>query len=314
MGLLILAFAVFAVVTTEMVPVGLLPAIGQTFHQSSSTTGVLVSLYAAIVALLAVPLTMVTRSVDRKLLLLISIGSFTASNVAAAAAPSFAVLAAARALGGATHALFFSIAIGYATRLVPPGAMGRALAVASGGASAGFVLGIPLATALGNAVGWRGAFIALAALTLLVLAAIAARLPDVEVPSDEQRPAAKHRRRLVAAIVPNVLTYLGHFTLYTYISVMLLRSHASPLSFDRPCRADRRSDRNHGKRSGLPPSLAGDPGRRGVERGVRIHGVNLPGRCRRHASHLGRSGRRVRQRCQQHWDRRRRSAGWRRPA
>lgn len=226
-ALLILALAVFAVVTTEMLPVGLLPAMSKTFGESESTTGLLVSLYAAVVALLAVPLTIATRAVARKRLLLIAVGCFTVSNVAAAAAPSFAALAAARALGGATHALFFSICIGYAARLVPPALTGRALALVSAGASAGFVLGIPLATVLGNAIGWRGAFIALAALMAFVLAAVAVQLPEVASAPHERHSDPGRRRQLLAAISSNGFAYLGHYTLYTYISVLLLRAHAT---------------------------------------------------------------------------------------
>ena len=226
-GLLILALAIFAVVTTEMLPVGLLRAISTTFGVSESTTGLLVSLYAAIVALAAVPLTLATRRIGRKRLLLIAVACFVVSNVIAAAAPTFAALGAARALGGATHALFYSVCIGYAARLVPPQSTGKALALVSAGASAGFVVGMPLATALGNAVGWRVAFVVLAALMTFVLVAIAIKLPTVGPDPDEDQPAPKRPRRLLAAIAANALTYLGHFTIYTYISVMLLSAHAS---------------------------------------------------------------------------------------
>ncbi len=225
-GLLILALATFAVVTTEMLPVGLLPAISQTFAESESTTGLLVSLYAAVVALLAVPLTMATRAVGRKRLMIVAIGCFTISNVAAAAAPTFAALAAARAFGGATHALFFSVSIGYAARLVPTGSTGRALALASAGAAAGFVLGVPLATALGNAIGWRGAFLSLGVLLALVLGSVALLLPAVAPDPDGDEPPPGRRRRLLAAVSSNALAYLGHYTIYTYISVMLLAAHA----------------------------------------------------------------------------------------
>jgi len=142
-GLLILSLSVFAAVTTEIAPVGLLPAIGHAFGVAESTAGLLVSLYAVLVAVLAVPLTLATRRVPGKRLLLIALSTYTASNVISALAPSFAVLAAGRAVGGVTHALFFSVFIGYVTRLVPPAQTGRALAIASGGASAGFVLGVP---------------------------------------------------------------------------------------------------------------------------------------------------------------------------
>jgi predicted MFS family arabinose efflux permease len=225
--LLILSLSAFAAVTTEIAPVGLLPAIGHAFGVAESTAGLLVSLYAVIVATLAVPLTLATKRIPGKRLLLVAMSSYTVSNVISALAPSLAVLAAGRALGGVTHALFFSVFIGYATRLVPPAQTGRALALASAGVPAGFVLGVPLATALGNAVGWRAAFVALAALTAAVLVLVAVLLPDVRSTADERRPAPGRMRQMITVVGSNTLVFLGQYTLYTYISVLLLRSGAS---------------------------------------------------------------------------------------
>jgi predicted MFS family arabinose efflux permease len=227
-GLLLLALSVFAVVTTETLPVGLLPPMAEDFDATEATIGLLVSLYAALVAILAVPLTLATRRVPRKRLLLISTGCFVISNVVAAIAPDLAVLAAARALGGASHAVFFSVCIGYAARLVPPASTGKALALVSAGISAAFVLGVPLGTALGTAVGWRGAFVALAVVMAVALALIAIRLPPVEASPGSEQGAPAHRRSLVAAVASNGLFYTGHYTLYTYITVLLLRSGAVP--------------------------------------------------------------------------------------
>ncbi len=226
-GLIILSLAVFAAVTTEMAPVGLLPAIGASFGVGESTAGLLVSLYAVIVAVLSVPLALATRRVPGKRLLLVAMSSYAVSNVISALAPSLTVLAAGRAVGGVTHALFFSVLIGYVTRLVPRAQTGRALALASAGASAGFVLGVPLTTALGNAVGWRAAFAALAALMAVVFVLVAVMLPDVRVQADERRPAPGRLRQMVAVIGSNALVFLGQYTLYTYVSVLLLRSGAS---------------------------------------------------------------------------------------
>jgi predicted MFS family arabinose efflux permease len=227
-GLVILALSAFASVTTEMVPVGLLPAIGKTFGTGASTTGLLVSLYALLVATLAVPLTLATKRVSAKRLLLVAMSCYAISNLISALSPSFAVLAAGRAIGGATHALFFSVFIGYAARLVPPARTGRALALASAGVSAGFILGVPLSTALGNAAGWRAAFAALAALAVVVVALIAVKLPDVRSRAEEHRPAPGRQRQMVAVIGSNTLAFLGHYTLYTYVTVLLLRSGTSP--------------------------------------------------------------------------------------
>jgi predicted MFS family arabinose efflux permease len=226
-GLIILALAAFAAVTTEMAPVGLLPSIGHAFGVAESTAGLLVSLFAVLVAVLAVPLTLATRRVPGKRLLLLAMGGYTVSNVISALAPSLAVLAAGRAVGGVTHALFFSVFIGYATRLVPRAQTGRALALASAGALAGFVLGVPVTTALGNAVGWRVSFAALAALTAVVLALVAVLLPDVRSRADERRPEPGRLRQLAPVVGSNALVFVGQYTLYTYVSVLLLRSGAS---------------------------------------------------------------------------------------
>jgi predicted MFS family arabinose efflux permease len=179
------------------------------------------------VAVLAVPLTLATRRIPGKRLLLVALCSYAVSNVISALAPSFAVLAVGRAVGGVTHALFFSVFIGYVTRLVPPAQTGRALALASVGVPAGFVLGVPLATVLGNAVGWRAAFAALAALMAVVMVLVAVMLPDVRSRADERRPASGRRHQMVTVIGSNALVFLGQYTLYTYVSVLLLRSGAS---------------------------------------------------------------------------------------
>jgi predicted MFS family arabinose efflux permease len=176
-GLLVLAVAVFAAVTTELVPVGLLPQISAAFHVSTGAAGLLVSAYAVMVAVLSVPLALATRRLPRKPVLLTTIGGYVLSNVIAAIAPTFGVLAAGRVVGGITHALFFSVCIGYAARLVPDTQTGRAMALASVGVSGGLVLGVPLSTALGAALGWRAAFGTLGVLVALVLVLAAAVLP-----------------------------------------------------------------------------------------------------------------------------------------
>jgi predicted MFS family arabinose efflux permease len=229
-GLVVLSVSAFASVTTEMAPVGLLPSLGHAFGVAESTVGLLVSLYAVIVAALAVPLTLATKRVPGKRLLLLAMGSYAVSNVISALAPSLAVLAVGRAVGGVTHALFFSVFIGYVTRLVPPAQMGRALALASAGVPAGFVLGVPLATALGNAAGWRAAFAALAVLMAVVLVLVAVMLPDVRSQADERRPAPGRRRQLASVVGSNTLVFVGQYTLYTYVSVLLLRSGASAVA------------------------------------------------------------------------------------
>jgi predicted MFS family arabinose efflux permease len=225
-GLLVLALAAFAAVTTEMLPVGLLSLISREFDLRESVTGLLVSLYAVMVMALAVPMTLATRRVDGKRLLVLAMASYCLSNALSLLAPSFAVFAAARALGGVTHAIFFSVCIGYASRLVPAERTGRALALVSTGPTAAFILGAPLATALGDAAGWRAAFAFLVALTFATALLLAVLLPSVATPAPAASAPGGSRRAAVAVIAANALTYLGQFTLYTYVTVVLLRSGA----------------------------------------------------------------------------------------
>ena len=228
-GLLSLALASCLAVTTEMLPVGLLPSIGESFRVTDSTTGLLVSLYAVMVASLAVPLTLVTARFPRKPLLLTTVLCYALSNAIVALAPTFAVLAVGRAVGGMTHALFFSLCIGYVPRLVTGTQVGRALAIATGGATAGFIVGVPVATSLGNALGWRASFGGLAALSVLTLVLVAKLLPSVsnEAPA---RPVQTRsgRSELTAVVASNALTYLGQFTLYTFVSLLFLAAGARP--------------------------------------------------------------------------------------
>ena len=227
-GLLSLALASCLAVTTEMLPVGLLPDIGAAFSKSGSATGLLVTLYAVMVATLAVPLTIATTRFGRRPLLLATVVGYVVSNALVAAAPTFAVVAAGRAVGGLTHALFFSLTIGYVPRLVARSDVGRALAIVSGGASAGFVLGMPLSTSLGTAAGWRAPFVVLAALSFLTFVAVYRLLPRVEYTPHTHRGDHGGRGALVAVSASNLLTFLGHFTAYTFISLLLLTSGVSP--------------------------------------------------------------------------------------
>ncbi len=228
-GLIALTVATFLAVTTEMLPVGLLPAIGAEVGVSDSVTGLLVTVYAFMVAALAVPLTLSTARFSRKGLLLATLVAYTVSNAVVAVAPTFAVLAAGRAFGGIAHALFFSVSIGYASRLVQPAFTGRALALVTAGASAGFVLGVPLSTSLGTALGWRAAFGVLAGVCAVTVVIVALLLPAVPGggSSHKGEGAGSRRMRLAVVSTTNAVVYLGQFTVYTYVSVLLLAAGLS---------------------------------------------------------------------------------------
>jgi predicted MFS family arabinose efflux permease len=222
-GLGALMMATFVAITTEILPVGLLPQMSAEFAVSESTIGLVVTLYAVVVAILALPLTAWTARLPRKPLLLVSIGGYGLSSLLVAVAPNFAILCAGRAVGGVAHALFFSVVAAYASRLVPRELVGRAIAIAFAGTSLGYVLGVPLATSVGAAVGWRAGFAAMAGAAAILVLLAATLLPPVA--EDHLGSSARIQWRgtgIIAVGLANLLVFLAQYTAYTYIAPLLI--------------------------------------------------------------------------------------------
>ncbi|MDR6866591.1 multidrug resistance protein [Microbacterium resistens] len=228
-GLYVLAFAVLGAITTEVVPIGLVPEIVTAFGVDEAGAGSLISLYAILVAVTAVPLTRLTARAPRKPLLLVTLAVFTLSNTLAALAPTFAWLMAARAIGGVAHALFFAISIGYASRIAPKGQTGRAMALVATGVSAGLILGVPAGTALAEAVGWRLAFAVLAVLVTLAGIAASVLLPPVSHDVSAGRTLVPGGGRMLLIAGLSGAAFLGYYTLYTYVSPLLLAAGLPPV-------------------------------------------------------------------------------------
>jgi len=227
-ALLLLAAAIFVAVTSEFVPVGLLQDLAETFEISESQVGLLVTIFAGAVVLSAAPLTALTRNVPRKQLVIVVLIVFAIGNLLAALAPTYAVLVIARVIGGVAHGLFWSIVGAYTGYLVPKRHLGRAVAITSGGGSAAFVLGVPLGTALGHAVGWRMTFGVIAALIIVILLLVVKFLPaishGVELKTGEiALPMRKDKTVLgvVLLCVIVLITMNAHYIFYTYITPYL---------------------------------------------------------------------------------------------
>ncbi|MCJ1714875.1 MFS transporter [Curtobacterium sp. VKM Ac-2922] len=218
-GIAVLGLATFFAITTELMPVGLLGTMSTDLGVSESTMGIVITVYATAVALLALPLTSLTARLPRKGVLVATLIGYAVSNLMVALAPSFAVVCAGRVVGGVAHALFFSVASAYATRIVPPRLAGRAIAFVYSGSSLGFVIGVPLATGVGQSIGWRPAVGAVAVCAAVLAVVAAAFLPAVSGTSSPHigSPRAWARTGLLAVVVADLLLFAGHYIVYTYI-------------------------------------------------------------------------------------------------
>jgi MFS transporter, DHA1 family, L-arabinose/isopropyl-beta-D-thiogalactopyranoside export protein len=219
--LLIVMLCAFVAQTAEYLPIGLLPEISRNLGVSESAVGALVTGYAWLAAVTAVPLTLATRRLDRRRLFLSLLGVISLANTLAALSPNYAVLASMRIMTALTHGVFWSILASFATRIAADMPAGRALAWAFGGISLAIVAGVPSATAIGQWVGWRAAFGAFAVLGFVVIAGGSRWLPAVGVEAESILggfPRGNMRLYVITGLI-----IAAHFCGYTYIVPLLGR-------------------------------------------------------------------------------------------
>ncbi|GHJ99903.1 MFS transporter [Streptomyces sp. NPDC003753] len=223
-ALLALATAVFITSLTETLPAGLLPAMSHDLHVSESATGQTVTIYAIGTALTAIPLTAATAGWRRKRLLLTAMAGFAVANTVTALSSVYGLTMAARFVAGVAAGVAWALLAGYARRLAPAHLQGRAIAIAMAGIPVALSLGVPAGTFLGKVSGWRVAFLAMTALTVLLLAWIAAAVPDFPGQERGERPKMLHALRVpgVAPVLFVTLVFvLAHTIIYAYIATFL---------------------------------------------------------------------------------------------
>jgi predicted MFS family arabinose efflux permease len=227
MSTIILAIAAFVIVTTEFLIVGLLPALARDLSVPIATAGQLVTLFAVVVMLFGPFLTAWLANVDRKRLFVAILMLFAASNAVAAAASNFWILALARLVPALALPVFWGTASETAADIAGPGKSGRAVSTVYLGISAAMLFGIPLGTLASDAIGWRGAFALLAALSLvtaiLIYFVVPAVRPSKPVAMREQARILKSPVFL-ANVALSVLVFTAMFTGYTYLAEMLEKS------------------------------------------------------------------------------------------
>ncbi|WP_280454717.1 MFS transporter [Nocardia brasiliensis] len=219
--------ACFVSVTSEYLPVALLPQLSSDLGISGSAIGLLVTWYAIVVAVSVVPLVAATARWERRTTALVTVGALLVSNLLMAIASNYAVLVVARVVAAFGHGVFWSVVAAMAARLVGRAHAGRATAVVFAGNSLAFLLGLPLLSWLGSTIGWRPTVLATAAAA--AVSAIAVRASVGRLPA-EQPVAARRRsllrsviadRRLAAVNVVTALVVTGHFAAFTYITVII---------------------------------------------------------------------------------------------
>ncbi|MCR8719346.1 MFS transporter [Pseudomonas syringae] len=220
-ALLALAMTGFICIVTETLPAGLLPEIGTGLGVSASFAGQMVTVYALGSLLAAIPLTIATQSWRRRTVLLLTIIGFLVFNSVTALSSDYWLTLVARFFAGVSAGLAWSLAAGYARRMVVPRLQGRALAIAMVGTPIALSLGVPLGTWLGGFMGWRMAFGLMSAMTLLLIVWVLVKVPDYPGQSSSKRMALRQVFFTpgVRPVLGVVFTWmLAHNILYTYVA------------------------------------------------------------------------------------------------
>ncbi|EDY46120.2 MFS transporter [Streptomyces sp. SPB074] len=224
LALLALAVVAFGIGTTEFVSMGLLPQIADGVGVSVPQAGNIVSAYALGVVIGAPLLTGLGARIPHKKLLLWLTGLFVIGNTASAFAPGFGTLFAARVLAGLPHGALFGVGAVVASRLVAPDRAARAVSMMFLGLTVANIVGVPAGTALGQALGWRAAYLAVAAIGLVALAALVKLVPHQprgEGAGIGREMRAMGNRHVAIMLATAVVGFGGCFAVYSYLVPML---------------------------------------------------------------------------------------------
>lgn len=220
----ILAVGVFGIITTEMGIVGVLPEVSRKFQISTSEAGLLVSVFALVVAISGPFLTLVVSGINRKVILLIAVFMFAISNLVYAYTTVFHVMLIFRILPAICHPVFFSVALVTASKLVPPERSGKAVMQVFAGITVGFAFGVPLTAFLAEKISLEAGFLFSAMVSLIAFIGIFIWLPSM--PIKEKMTYGKQlsvlrKPQLWVNIATVMFTFAAMFSVYSYFAEYL---------------------------------------------------------------------------------------------
>lgn len=219
-----MALGVFGLVTAEFLPASLLTGIAASLNVSNGAAGQAVTATAVVGAIAAPSIPLLTRRLDRRMVMIALTLLLLASNVLSVLATSLPMLLVARVLLGVALGGFWSMSAALAMRLVPASLFARAMSIILAGVSIATVCAAPVGAWMGEVWGWRSAFVAAGAasvITLLAQVFTLPALPPQDNPSVRALGELLLRPRVQVALLAMLLVISGHFAGFTYIRPLM---------------------------------------------------------------------------------------------
>lgn len=232
-GILALAMGGFAIGTTEFAIMGLLPQAVEELGVDLPAGGVLISAYALGVVVGAPLLAAGMARVNRRTSALWLMALFIVGHAISLWAPTYESMLVARFISGLPHGAYFSAAALAAAHLAGPARRGQAIAWVMAGLSVANLLGVPLATWLGQELGWRSMFVVTGIFGLATVLAVALFVPSIPAPegtSIRRELGGMASPALWKAVAVGIVGFAGMFALYTYIVPVMVEVGGMPIA------------------------------------------------------------------------------------
>ncbi|WP_439879024.1 MFS transporter [Pseudomonas prosekii] len=220
-----ITFGTFTFVTTEFLPVGVLPEVASSFAISQGHAGLMMTLPGLLAAIGAPSVLLLAGNINRRSVLIFLCMLLVLSCAISAVATEFEWMLLGRALFGIGLGGFWSLALAISPQLVPERLVPKATAAIFAGVTTAMILGVPLGTYISGLWGWRASFVVTGMLGVLTLATQVLTLPTLPARSKMRvhelvgflaAPVAK------VSLISVVLVFVGHFSTYTYVAPLLV--------------------------------------------------------------------------------------------
>ncbi|MEV6287157.1 Cmx/CmrA family chloramphenicol efflux MFS transporter [Kribbella sp. NPDC051770] len=225
-AIFVLALAIFAQGTSELMLAGLLPELSTDLGVSIPSAGLLISAFAIGMLVGAPLLAVATLRWSRRTALLSFLAVFVLAHVAGALTPNYEILLVTRVVGAFVYAGFWAVASVTVVGLVPADRRGRAMSILVGGLTVATILGLPLGTVVGQHLGWRAAFWGVAAMSAVAMAGVVATVPGGRaadsIPRMKDELRAMVNGKLWLAYGTTALSVGALLVIFSYLAPLLV--------------------------------------------------------------------------------------------